>query len=213
MSATPCARATCWPSSIRATCAAQARAAQAQLAAAEAELARARADQARFAKLASEQLVSRSDAATRRTPPPTAAQGQANAARAKLDVARNQAAYTQLRAPRDGVIASRAAPKPGRWSPPARPCSRSPPTAGAKSRSRCRKPHPRLQRRPAGRWWNCGAQPGQRLPGTIREIAAAADPQARTYAARVSLAGDAAEAVELGQSARVYVQDNGDARR
>ncbi len=51
--------------------------------------------------------------------------------------------------------------------------------------------------------------PEQRLPGTIREIAPAADPQARTYAARVDLAGDAAKAVELGQSARVYVQDDG----
>jgi multidrug efflux system membrane fusion protein len=51
--------------------------------------------------------------------------------------------------------------------------------------------------------------PEQRLPGTIREIAPAADPQARTYAARVDLAGDAAKAVDLGQSARVYVQDNG----
>jgi len=51
--------------------------------------------------------------------------------------------------------------------------------------------------------------PGQHLPGTIREIAPAADSQARTYAARVSLAGDASKAVDLGQSARVYVQDAG----
>jgi multidrug efflux system membrane fusion protein len=54
--------------------------------------------------------------------------------------------------------------------------------------------------------WNA---PGQRLPGRVREISPAADPQTRTYAARVDLAGAAAEAVELGQSARVYVQDNG----
>ncbi len=47
-------------------------------------------------------------------------------------------------------------------------------------------------------------RPGQRLPGTIREIAAAADPQARTYATRVSLAADALADVELGQSARVF---------
>lgn len=54
--------------------------------------------------------------------------------------------------------------------------------------------------------WNA---PGQRLPGTIREIAPAADAQTRTYAARVSLVGDAQQQVELGQSARVYVQENG----
>src|SRR5688572_21525304 len=88
--------------------AAQARAAQAQLTAAEAEFARARADQARFAKLAGDQLVSRSTLDAQNAAA-TAAQGQANAARANLDVARNQAAYTQLRAPRDGVIASRSA--------------------------------------------------------------------------------------------------------
>ena len=51
--------------------------------------------------------------------------------------------------------------------------------------------------------------PGRRLPGTIREISPAADPQTRTYAARVNLAGEAAQAVELGQSARVYVQETG----
>jgi multidrug efflux system membrane fusion protein len=51
--------------------------------------------------------------------------------------------------------------------------------------------------------WNA---PGTRLPGTIREIAPSADPQTRTYAARVALAGTAADAVELGQSARVYAR-------
>jgi multidrug efflux system membrane fusion protein len=58
--------------------------------------------------------------------------------------------------------------------------------------------------------WNA---PATRLPGTIREIAPAADTQTRTYAARVALAGAAADAVELGQSARVYARagDGGDA--
>jgi multidrug efflux system membrane fusion protein len=54
--------------------------------------------------------------------------------------------------------------------------------------------------------WNA---PGERLPGLIREISPAADAQTRTYAARVSLVGAAAKAVELGQSARVYVQETG----
>ncbi|HBK45966.1 MAG TPA: hypothetical protein DDZ67_05920, partial [Xanthomonadaceae bacterium] len=49
------------------------------------------------------------------------------------------------------------------------------------------------------------SRPGERLPGTIREIAASADAQTRTYAARVALAGDALAAVDLGQSARVYI--------
>ena len=54
--------------------------------------------------------------------------------------------------------------------------------------------------------WNAS---GNRLPGTIREIAPAADPQARTYAARIALGAAAAQAVELGQSARVYIADDG----
>src|SRR5688572_20795396 len=82
---------------------AQARAAQAQLIAAQAELGRARADQVRFDKLAKDQLVSRSTLDAQNAAA-EAAQGQVNAARANLEVARNQAAYSQLRAPRDGVI-------------------------------------------------------------------------------------------------------------
>ena len=44
--------------------------------------------------------------------------------------------------------------------------------------------------------------PGKRLPARIREIAPAADPQTRTYAARVALQGN--PRVEIGQSARVF---------
>ncbi|MFC5571518.1 efflux RND transporter periplasmic adaptor subunit [Lysobacter yangpyeongensis] len=187
--------------------AAQARAAQAQLTAAEAELARARADQARFAKLAQQQLVSRStldaqDAAA------TAAQGQVNAARANLDVARNQAAYTELRAPHDGMIASRAA-EAGQVVGAGQTTFTIAADGGREVAIAL--PESRIRAFAVGQpvaveLWSA---PGQRLSGTIREIAPAADPQARTYAARVNLAGDAAKAVELGQSARVYVQENG----
>src|SRR5690606_7697170 len=51
--------------------------------------------------------------------------------------------------------------------------------------------------------------PGRRLPGTLREIAPAADPQTRTYDARVALPADAARGVVLGESARVYAQEAG----
>jgi len=185
----------------------QARAAQAQLAAAEAELARASADRARYAKLAQQQLVSRS-ALDAQNAAYTAAAGQARAARAQMDVARNQAAYTQLRAPRDGVIASRNA-EAGQTVTAGQTIFT---LAGAAGREvAIALPESRIRDFRVGQpvlveLWNA---PGQHLPGTIREIAPAADPQARTYAARVNLNGDAANAVELGQSARVYVQDNG----
>lgn len=180
----------------------QAQAAQAQLAAAEAELGRARADQARYAQLEKQQLVSRSaldaqNAAFR------AAEGQARAARANMDVARNQAEYSQLRAPRDGVIASRQA-EAGQVVAAGQTVFT---LAGDGGREvAIALPEASIRDFSVGQpvlveLWNA---PGQRLPGAIREIAPAADPQARTYATRVALRGDAATAVELGQSARVY---------
>jgi multidrug efflux system membrane fusion protein len=185
----------------------QSQAAQAQLAAAEAELGRARADQARFAALAKQQLVSRS-ALDAQVAAYRAAEGQARAARANLDVASNQAAYTQLRAPRDGAIATRQA-EAGQVVAAGQTVFTLAGDAGREVAIAF--PESRIRDFNVGQpviveLWNA---PGQRLPGTIREIAPAADAQARTYAARIALAGDAAQAVELGQSARVYVQEFG----
>ncbi|WP_460759372.1 efflux RND transporter periplasmic adaptor subunit [Lysobacter fragariae] len=187
---------------------AQARAAQAQLTAAEAELARARADQARFAKLAGQQLVSRSTLDAQNAAA-TAAQGQVNAARANLDVARNQAGYTQLRAPRDGMIASRAA-EAGQVVGAGQTVFTIAADGGREVAIAL--PEARIREFSVGQpvlveLWSA---PDQRLPGTIREISPAADPLARTYAARVSLASDAGSVVDLGQSARVYVQQTGE---
>lgn len=185
---------------------AQARAAQAQLAAAEAELGRARADQARFSQLGEDQLVSRSTIDAQNAAA-AAAQGQVNAARANLVVAGNQAEYTQLRAPSAGVIAGRSAeagqvvgagqtvftlasdgPREIAFAVP----------EGAVDRV---KPGQAVQ---VEVW----SQPGKRWPGRVREISPAADPASRTYAARVTV--DAPEgALALGQSARVYLSDDG----
>lgn len=187
----------------------QARAAQAQLAAADAELARARADRARYATLARDRLVSAStmdaqEAAWK------AADEQARAARAQLEVARNQAGYSQLRAPRDGVIASRQA-EAGQVVAAGQAVFT---LAGDDGREvAIALPESRIRDFAVGQaaeveLWNA---PGRRLPGTLREIAAAADPQARTYAARVALRAGDADQVELGQSARVYIRDAVDA--
>lgn len=184
---------------------AQARAAQAQLTAAEAELAVARADQARFAKLAKDQLVSRStmDAQTAAA---QAAQGQVNAARANLDVARNQAAYSQLRASRDGVIAARNA-EAGQVVAAGQ-------TVFSLAADGVREvafalPEGTIAGIKPGlpvlvETWS---QPDKRWPGRIREISPAADPASRTYAARVSVDAPAGT-LELGQSARVYLAGN-----
>nr|WP_298152998.1 efflux RND transporter periplasmic adaptor subunit [uncultured Pseudoxanthomonas sp.] len=185
----------------------QAQAAQAQLAAAEADLARARGDRDRYAKLVGDQLISRS-AYDAQVAAYKAAEGQARAARAQMDVMRNQEGYSQLRAPRDGVIASRQA-EAGQVVAAGQTIFTLAADGGREVAIGL--PENRIRDFSVGQpvmieLWNA---PGQRLPGTIREIAPAADAQTRTYATRVSLVGDAVQQVELGQSARVYVQENG----
>lgn len=185
----------------------QAQAAQAQLAAAEADLVRARGDQARYATLAEQQLVSRS-ALDAQTAAYKAAEGQARAARAQWDVARNQAAYAQLRAPADGAIASRQA-EAGQVVAAGQTIFT---LAGDGGREvAIALPENRIRDFHVGQavlvsLWN---DPDQRLSGTIREISPAADAQTRSYATRVALKDTDAQRVELGQSARVYVLGDG----
>ncbi|HEY5612035.1 MAG TPA: efflux RND transporter periplasmic adaptor subunit, partial [Lysobacter sp.] len=49
---------------------------------------------------------------------------------------------------------------------------------------------------------------GQRWPGRVREVSPAADPASRTYAVRVTVEA-ADDALPLGQSARVFLRDEG----
>lgn len=185
----------------------QAQAAQAQLAAAEADLVRARGDRDRYAKLVGDKLISQS-AYDAQVAAYKAAEGQARAARAQMDVMRNQEGYSQLRAPRDGVIASRQA-EAGQVVAAGQTVFTLAADGGREVAIGL--PENRIREFSVGQpvvieLWNA---PGQRLPGAIREIGPAADAQTRTYGARVSLVGDAVQQVELGQSARVYVQENG----
>ena len=185
---------------------AQARAAQAQLAAAEAELGRARADLARFAKLANDQLVSRSTLDAQNAAA-TAAQGQVNAARADVEVARNQAAYSQLRATRDGVIAGRQA-EAGQVVAAGQSVFTL--AADGVREIAFALPETMVANVKAGQPVQVEAwsRPGQRWNGRIREISPAADPASRTFAARVTVDAPAG-AIDLGQSARVYLPGNG----
>jgi multidrug efflux system membrane fusion protein len=133
-----------------------------------------------------------------------AAAGQVHAIRAQGDVARNAAGYTRLLAPRDGVIAERLA-EAGQVVAPGQPIFTLAADSGREVAIAL--PETDIARFHVGQPalvepWNT---PGRRLPGSIRTISPAADPLARTFAARVSLTGAAADAVELGQSARVYL--------
>ncbi len=183
----------------------QAQASQAQLSSAEAQLVRNRADQSRFAALAKDQLVSRS-ALDQQTAALHAAEAQVRAARAQMEVAGNQSTYAVLRAPRDGVIATRLV-EAGQVIKAGDAAFSLAADSGREVAFAL--PETGIRGFHVGQpvvieLWS--AQ-GQRLAGRIREIAPAADPQTRTYAARAALDGDAANAVDLGQSARVYIPE------
>lgn len=183
----------------------QVEAAQAQFAAAEADLELARAERDRYRALADEQLVSRSlfearDNAFR------AARARAEQARAQHEVARNQAGYSRLAAPADGVVAQRLV-EAGQVVAAGQ-------TAFVLAQDGEREVAINLPEQRIGRFaigqpvavelWS---HEGRSHPGTLRELAPAADPQSRTFAARVAFDGDAS--AELGQSARVYVARDG----
>lgn len=176
--------------------------AQLQASAARAEMVRLQGDLTRYRTLLAQQLVSQSaydaqDAAYR-------------AARAKYELMRNQDDYTRLRAPRDGVIASRQA-EAGQVVAAGQPIFVLAADGGREVAIGL--PEARIRDFHTGQpavveLWSA---PGTRLPGHIREIAAAADPQTRTYAARVALDGALAADAGLGQSARVYIAARADA--
>ncbi|MGY1426603.1 efflux RND transporter periplasmic adaptor subunit [Lysobacter sp. A289] len=181
---------------------ARANSAQAQLAAAQAELERARADQARYAVLAKDQLVSRSSMDAQNAAA-TAAQGQVDAARAELEVASNQAQYSRLRAPADGVIAERQA-ETGQVVAAGQTVftlaadgTREVAFAVSEGQVAATKPGQAIQ---VEVW----SKPGKRWPGVVREVAPVADPASRTFAARASVDAPAG-VLALGQSARVFL--------
>lgn len=167
-----------------------------QASAAQAEMERLGGDLARYRKLLAQNMVSQSAF--------DAQQAAYRAARAQYELARNQSSYSSLRAPRDGVIASRQA-EAGQVVAAGQPVFVL--AAGGDREVAIDLPEARIRDFHTGQaaiveLWNA---PGRHLPGTLREIAATADPQTRTYAARVALQGDAAAQVALGSSARVFI--------
>lgn len=183
----------------------QAEAARAQLVSAEADLALARAERARYATLAQRQVVSRSQFDSIDNTMKAAA-ARAGQARAQYDVARNQSGYSALRAPVAGAIARREA-EAGQVVAAGQTVFVL--SADGEREVAIAIPEQRVGEFAAGRpvvveLW---AAPGKRFPGHVREIAPAADPASRTYAARVSF--DVADVpVDVGQSARVYAAES-----
>ncbi|MBP6597059.1 MAG: efflux RND transporter periplasmic adaptor subunit [Arenimonas sp.] len=182
-------------------------AAQAQLASARSDLALASSELDRYQSLLDRQLVSRSLYDTR-VSARDAAQARVRQAEAEAKVSGNQATYAVLRAPARGVIAQRLA-EAGQVvaagqtvfvlaQDGAREVLISVPEGSAAGFVPGRKLAVEL--------WS---QPGKRFPAQLREIAPAADAQARTFAARVTFSPGEVS-TEIGQSARVFALQEGE---
>lgn len=179
---------------------------RAQVAAAEANLQLVRAERDRYKTLLDRQLVSRSqyDNAENLY---RSGEARLKQVKAEYNVASNQAGYAVLRASQNGVIASRLA-EVGQVVAAGQQVF----TLAADGDREVVIGLPehaierfRIGQKVAVELWS---QPGKRYAGLVRELSPAADPQSRTFAARVAFS-EAKVPAELGQSARVYIRSGG----
>lgn len=184
--------------------------AKAQVASLQAERDLAAADHARYKELRAKNFISQAEY-DRRANAHATAEARLDAARAQLRQASNQAGYALLAADTDGVITALEA-EAGQV------------VAAGQTVARLARPGekeiaiavPESQRefveRASAFAVTLSAVPGKSWQGRLRELSPAADPAARTYAARITVLEPGAE-VELGMSARVTASANGGASR
>ncbi len=179
----------------------QAGSARAALAAADADLATAKSERDRYDALRGKNFVSETqfDAVDNRL---KAAAARATEARATLNVAQNQAGYSELRADHDGVITSIVV-EAGQVVAPGQ-------TIATLARDGEREveisvPESRIAdyQKDQAATIELWAESGTHLAGTLREIAPEADSTTRTFRVRVAL-GDSSDKAKLGQTARVF---------
>ena len=183
-------------------------AAAAQVAAAESEFNTASSERQRYADLLGKRFVSQAafdakENAFRR------ARARLDQARAQSQISGNQASYGTLAAERDGVITAVLA-NAGQVVSAGQPVFHM--ARPEEKEVAIAVPESRLAEFKAGgpmavRLW---AQPELPLKGELRELAAAADPATRTYAARIRIV-EPPPAVQLGMTARVVLGSNGGA--
>lgn len=176
-------------------------AAKAQVAAAATNRNLADADYKRFKELKDQNFISGAEV-ERRDTTLKAAQAQLDQAQAQLSAQRNQANYTNLLADVSGVVVAVEAER-GQVVAAGTPVFRiaqDGPRDVVFSVPEDRVAMVKLGAPVAVRTWSAGGA----LKGTVREVAASADPVTRTYQIKVSLAaGDAKDVPPLG--ATVYV--------
>lgn len=181
-------------------------AARAQLASEESDLSLANSELERYQSLLDRQLVSKSQYDAR-VSAQQAAEARVRQAQAQARVSGNQADYAVLRAPADGVVSQRLA-EAGQVVAAGQ-------TVFVLAEQGQREVAISVPEQSAGLFTpgremavELWSQPGKRFPAKLREIAPAADSQARTFAARVSFdPGDVR--TEIGQSARVFALQQG----
>lgn len=180
---------------------------QAQVSAAQANLQLVKAERDRYKTLLDRQLLSRSHYDTAEN------QFKAGAARlrqaqAELEAAKNQADYTELRAPYFGVI-SQAQVEAGQVVAAGQTVFVL--AVDGEREVAINLPEHNIERFKVGQAVEVSlwSQSDRRFAGEIREIAPSADSRSRTYAARVAFR-TATIAAELGQSARVYMHSSTD---
>lgn len=177
---------------------------RAQLAAAQAGLQLAKSERDRYKTLIDRQMVSRSQYDNAENSYKSAA-ARLKQAQAEFDVAGNQAAYTVLRASADGVISARRV-EAGQVVAAGQTVFLL--AADGEREVVISLPESVIERARVGQdvsveLWS---HPDQRYPGKIRELSPSADPQSRTYAARIAFsAGE--QNIDLGQSARVVIEN------
>lgn len=181
---------------------------KAQVAAAEANLSLVSSERDRYKQLLARQLVSRSQYENVENLY-QAGEARLKQVKAEYSVSANQAGYAVLRAPRDGVI-SRRMLEVGQVVAPGQTVFNL--AADGEREIVISLPEGNIGQFSIGQpvrieLWS---RPGTFLAGKLREISPSADPQSRTYAARVAIAEDTNEPVDLGQSARVFVSQAGD---
>lgn len=183
----------------------QLQSAQAQVNAAQANVTLVKAERERYLKLKQRQLASQShfENADNQYKTALAALQQAQAQHA---VAKNQASYSTLYAPADGII-SFAKVEVGQVVAAGQTVMVL--AADGEREVLIGLPEQSVEQFQIGdsmqvELWH---QPEQRYSGSIREISPAADGRSRTFAARISISGLSATA-EIGQSARVYSEKN-----
>lgn len=173
------------------------------------ELALARAELARAERLRAGNFVSDANVERQRATV-DAAVARLQAATAQVDQARNAVAYQLLKADSAGIVTAVDA-EAGQVVAVGQTVVRIARAGDAEIQVNI--PEQDLDRaRSAGSWTvTLAGVPGRQWQASLRELSPAADPASRTYAARLSLAGDTGP-VALGMSATATVRDSAPSR-